>query len=138
MALLANIRLGCKQADVSARSVSNKDKKFDKTIIRNTPTSRVRKSPRKAKRKFSCRSVKDWMFFKDHNQCGKLYSVNLALLCVAKMLWLANRINTRNVNNSLNTNIYSYLESSGGQSFNLYLNIAHFFNTSVNKTSVAA
>jgi hypothetical protein len=36
------------------------------------------------------------------------------------------------VNNCLNTNIYSYLETSGGQSFNLYLNVVHFFNTSVN------
>ncbi len=32
-----------------------------------------------------------------------------------------------NVNNSLNTNIYSYLETYGGQSFNLYLNVVHFF-----------
>jgi len=38
----------------------------------------------------------------------------------------------KNVDNSLNTNIYSYLETSGGQSFNLYLNVVHFFNTSVN------
>ena len=30
------------------------------------------------------------------------------------------------------TNIYSYLETSGGQSSNLYLNAVHFFNTSVN------
>jgi hypothetical protein len=36
------------------------------------------------------------------------------------------------VNNCFNTNIYSYLETSGGQSSNLYLNVAHFFNTSVN------
>jgi len=36
------------------------------------------------------------------------------------------------VNNCLNTNIYSYLETSGGQSSNLYLNVIHFFNTSVN------
>ncbi len=35
------------------------------------------------------------------------------------------------VNNRLNTNIYSYLETSGGQSYNLYLNVVHFFNTSV-------
>ncbi len=27
--------------------------------------------------------------------------------------------------------------TSGGQSYNLYLNVVHFFNTSVNKTSVA-
>ncbi len=38
----------------------------------------------------------------------------------------------RNVNNYLNTNIYSYLETPGGQSSNAYLNVAHFFNTSVN------
>jgi hypothetical protein len=43
-----------------------------------------------------------------------------------------------NVKNDLNTNIYSYLETSGGQSSNLYLNVVHFFNTSVNWTSVAA
>jgi hypothetical protein len=33
------------------------------------------------------------------------------------------------VNNSLNSNIYSYLETFGGQSCNLYLNEVHFFNT---------
>jgi hypothetical protein len=36
------------------------------------------------------------------------------------------------VNNCSNTDIYSYLEASGGQSSNLYLNFVHFFNTSVN------
>jgi hypothetical protein len=30
------------------------------------------------------------------------------------------------VNNCLNTNIYSYLETSGGQSYFLYLNVVHF------------
>ncbi len=44
--------------------------------------------------------------------------------------------NLKKVNNYLNTNIYSCLETSGGQSCNLYLNVFHFFNTSVNKTSV--
>jgi hypothetical protein len=34
--------------------------------------------------------------------------------------------------NCLNTCIYSYLETSGSQSFNPYLNVVHFFNTSVN------
>jgi hypothetical protein len=38
----------------------------------------------------------------------------------------------KNVNNYLNSNIYSYLETSRGQSSNLYLNVVHFFNTSVN------
>ncbi len=43
----------------------------------------------------------------------------------------------KNVNTYLNTNIYSYLETSGGQSSNLYINVVHFFNTKVNQTSVA-
>jgi hypothetical protein len=38
----------------------------------------------------------------------------------------------KNVNNNLNMNIYSYLEAYGGQSSNTYLNVVHFFNTSVN------
>jgi hypothetical protein len=38
----------------------------------------------------------------------------------------------KNVNNYLNTNIYSYLVTSDGQSSNLYLNIVQFFNTIVN------
>ncbi len=37
-----------------------------------------------------------------------------------------------NVNSWLNTNIYSYLETFGGQSSNLYLNVVCFFNTSAN------
>jgi hypothetical protein len=40
----------------------------------------------------------------------------------------------KNVNNCLNTNIYSYLETSGGKSYNLYLNVVQFFNTNVNRT----
>ncbi len=32
----------------------------------------------------------------------------------------------KNVNNCLNTNIYSYLDTSGGESCYLYLNIVHF------------
>jgi hypothetical protein len=38
----------------------------------------------------------------------------------------------KNVNDCLYTNIYSYLETSGGKIFNLYLNVVHFFNTSDN------
>ena len=50
--------------------------------------------------------------------------------------WQENQMETEqrtliNVNNYLNTNIYSYLETSGGQSSNLYLKVVHFFNTSV-------
>ncbi len=44
----------------------------------------------------------------------------------------------KNINNCLNTNIYSYVETSGGQSSNLYLNAVRFFNTRANQTSVAA
>jgi hypothetical protein len=33
----------------------------------------------------------------------------------------------KNVNNYLNINIYSYLETSGGQSSNLYVNVSSFF-----------
>ncbi len=44
----------------------------------------------------------------------------------------------KNVKNCLNTNIYSYLETSGGQSSNLYLNAVHFFYTKVNQVSMAA
>ncbi len=35
----------------------------------------------------------------------------------------------KKVNNCLNTNIYSYLETSGRQSSNPYLNIVHCLNT---------
>ncbi len=35
------------------------------------------------------------------------------------------------VNNCFNTNIYTYLETSGGQSSNQYLNVVNFFNTSL-------
>jgi hypothetical protein len=38
----------------------------------------------------------------------------------------------KNVNNYLNTNIYSYLVTSGRQSSNLYLNVVQFINTGVN------
>ncbi len=38
----------------------------------------------------------------------------------------------KNVNNYLNTNIYAYLETCGCQSSSLYLNVVHFFSTSVN------
>jgi hypothetical protein len=44
----------------------------------------------------------------------------------------------KNVINYLITNIYSFLETSGGQSSNLYLNVVHFLNTKVDLTSVAA
>jgi len=54
------------------------------------------------------------------------------------LIVLMEQHNIKNVNNCLNTNIYSYLETSGGQSFNPYLNVVHFLNTGVDKKSVAA
>jgi hypothetical protein len=42
------------------------------------------------------------------------------------------------ISNHLNTNIYSCLRTSGGQSSNIYLHVVHFFNASVNYTSAAA
>ncbi len=44
----------------------------------------------------------------------------------------------KNASKCLNTNIYSYIETSPGQSFNLYLIFVQFFNTRVNYTSMAA
>jgi hypothetical protein len=44
----------------------------------------------------------------------------------------------KNVSSCLNTNIYSYIETSGSQSYYLPLKDVHFFNTSVNLTSVTA
>jgi hypothetical protein len=41
----------------------------------------------------------------------------------------------KNVISYIYTNIYFYLETSGGQSSNLYLNVVQFFNTGVNYTS---
>ena len=48
-------------------------------------------------------------------------------LCNANIIFRATEErNLKNVKNCLNTNIYSYLETSCGQSSNLYLNMAHF------------
>jgi hypothetical protein len=59
-------------------------------------------------------------------------SINL----VRKRSFLMEEHALKNANNSFNTNIYSYLGTSGGQSS--YLNVVHFFNTSVNSKYMAA
>jgi hypothetical protein len=61
-------------------------------------------------------------------QTLKLTSLSLASLKAGPMEQRA----LKNVSNCLNTNIYSYLETSGGEISNLYLNVVHFFNTSGN------
>ncbi len=38
----------------------------------------------------------------------------------------------KNVNKCFDTSFYSYIVTCGGQSSNLYLNVVHFFNNSVN------
>jgi hypothetical protein len=55
----------------------------------------------------------------------------LGLLVIPSLLEMEQRT-LKTVNNCLNTNIYSYLGTSGGISYNLYLNFVHFFNTSLN------
>jgi hypothetical protein len=52
--------------------------------------------------------------------------------------FLIEQCSLKNVKNCSNTKIFLNLETSGGQSSNLYLNVVHFFNTSVNYTSMAA
>ncbi len=41
-------------------------------------------------------------------------------------------VHLKNICNCFNTNMSFYLDTSGGQSSNLYLNVVHFFNASVN------
>ncbi len=68
---------------------------------------------------------------------GRAYFARAIIIYTSKMFINMNVSDNRtahfkNVNNCLNTNIYFYLETSGGQSTNLYLNVVHFFNTSIN------
>jgi hypothetical protein len=57
--------------------------------------------------------------------------INLKLLSYILRKLMEQRT-LRNVSNYLNTNIYSYLETSGGQNYNLYLKVVHFLNISDN------
>jgi hypothetical protein len=63
---------------------------------------------------------------------GKPFQPSLKLVPKAGVLNSYGTEGFKIVNNCLNSSIYSYLETSGGQSSNLYLNVVHFFNTSVN------
>jgi hypothetical protein len=54
---------------------------------------------------------------------------NFAKGCIEYYCWSKLHNGTarfKNVNNYLNTSIDSYLETSGGQSSNIYLNVVHF------------
>jgi hypothetical protein len=46
--------------------------------------------------------------------------------CPARKVMQMEHCTLKNVNNCLNTNIYSYSETSGGKNYDLYLNIVHF------------
>ena len=54
------------------------------------------------------------------------FLISLQPLRKSKQLRMEQR-DLKNLNNCLNTNIYSYLEKSGGQSSNLYLHVDHFY-----------
>jgi hypothetical protein len=47
-------------------------------------------------------------------------------------VWPKGTTHFKNVNRCWNTKITFYLETPGGQISNLYFNVVHFFNTSVN------
>ena len=49
----------------------------------------------------------------------------LQMITIWQQLQLMEQRTLKNVNNCLNTNIYSYLKTSGGQSSNIYLNVVH-------------
>ncbi len=55
----------------------------------------------------------------------KFFGVNLQKLFFVS--WTSGTEHFKNVDNGLNTNIYSYLQTSVHPSSNLYLNVGHFF-----------
>ncbi len=64
---------------------------------------------------------------------GEFYIPNsIAGTYTIKQCVLMDQRALKNVHNCLNTYIYSYLETSTGQSSNVYLNGDHFFKTGVN------
>jgi hypothetical protein len=68
--------------------------------------------------------------------CNLSFYLGLTSAEVEKLEYYNGTAHFKNVNYCLNTNIYAYLETSGGQNYGLYLNIIHFLNISLN--SVAA
>jgi len=63
-------------------------------------------------------------------QCDQMSRISKGLLKNQRHVMEQHAL--KNVNSCLNTNIYSYLDTSSGTSSNLYLNVVHYFNTSVN------
>jgi hypothetical protein len=66
------------------------------------------------------------------NTCN-LNDCNKSLVKLAKPNLSNGPARFKNVNNCLNTNMYSYLETSGGQSYNLYLNVLIFSIQGLNR-----
>ncbi len=54
-----------------------------------------------------------------------LNAVILLFMFIGIMMRLMEQPALNNINNCLDTNIYSYLETSGGQSYDVYLNVVH-------------
>jgi hypothetical protein len=61
-----------------------------------------------------------------------LIAIMLIVMAPSKIQCIMEQGALKIVNNCLNTNIYSYLETSGGQRYCQYLCVVHFFNNSVN------
>jgi hypothetical protein len=55
----------------------------------------------------------------------------MAVNYIARGIFYNGKARFKNANNELKPNIYSYSETSCGQSSNLYLNVIHIFNTNV-------
>ncbi len=70
------------------------------------------------------------------NYSSSKYIVNLSLMITylkyKPLFYFNGTLYLKNVNNYFNANIYSYLETSDGQSSNLYLKVVHFFNDNAN------
>ncbi len=58
--------------------------------------------------------------------------VIMLIVIMLNLLKVMEQCPLRNVNNFLYTNVYSYLETSGGINYNTYLNVVYFFNARVN------
>ncbi len=69
---------------------------------------------------------------KKHRICLASKLQFLPVMCPHSLSYFNGTVCFKNVYKCLNTSIYSYLETSGGQSSNLYLNAVCFLNTSVN------
>jgi hypothetical protein len=101
VALSANIRLGCKGSPKIKKLTYLPGASAMKRKRLIKPSSEIHRhqesenlSGRQSENS-AAGQLKTGCFFKIATNVEYLYSGNLALLCVAKILWLANRINTR-------------------------------------------